>query len=151
MVNNVDLRELQMLEQYLNQFTQQIELYSRQFEMVEQRRIESLGAIESLEAIGEEHEAPILLQLGGGVSVRTRVTEPEHVLVNIGSDVVVQRSTQEAVDYLRARITEIEAAEKKMSSTIEQIRRQADEIARRVETGYRQIQQAQQQGTPKAE
>lgn len=151
MVNNVDLRELQMLEQYLNQFTQQIELYSRQFEMVDQRRIESLAAIEAIEAIGEGQEDPILLQLGGGVSVRTRVVEPEHVLVNIGSDVIVQRSPEGAVEYLKARITEMEAAEKKISATIEQIKKQADEVARRIDTGYRQIQQAQQQGTPRAE
>jgi prefoldin alpha subunit len=71
------------------------------------------------------------------------VPDPERVLLNIGAEVIVERSNAMAQDYLRDRITEMEASEKKVTETLERIHGQMTEIARRIEVGYQQAQAAQ--------
>ena len=136
--------DLQTLQYYLNEYSQQAEIFSRQLEVIEQKRIESLAAIEAMKAIAAEGDAPALLPLGGGTMVRVKVSDPERILVNIGSDVVVQRTNGEAITFLQEKITEMEAMEKKVAATIDQLRGQMAEIARRIETEY--VQQSRTQG-----
>jgi prefoldin alpha subunit len=136
--------DLQSLQFYLNEYSQQAEIFSRQLEMIEQKRIESLAAIETMKALAADRDSLALLPLGGGTMVRVKVSDPEKVLVNIGSDVVVQRTNGEAITFLQEKITEMEAMEKKVAQTIEQLRMQMGEIARRIETTY--VQQKDSQG-----
>jgi prefoldin alpha subunit len=128
--------DLQTLQFYLNEYSQQAEIFSRQLEMIEQKRIESLAAIETMKALSAERDAPALLALGGGTMVRVKVGDPEKILVNIGSDVIVQRTNGEAITFLQEKITEMEAMEKKVVSTIDQLRGQMAEIARQIESAY---------------
>jgi prefoldin alpha subunit len=143
MVNNmehVEARELQMLEQYLEQFTQQVEAYSRQLEMLENRRMETATAVETLKNLVDQEEPTVLLQIGGGVSLRVHVPETDTVLLNIGADVVVERTNAETVDYLEERMTEMEALAKKIAESIEQVQKQAHDVAKRMESAYSQAQ-----------
>ncbi len=146
MVNNVepvDPREIQALQRYLQEYGQQVEIYSQQFQLIEEGRMEATAAIETLKSVGTSaEEEVVLLQLGGGASVRAKIVEPQKVLLNIGSDVVVERSNPEAIEYLQDRITEMEASGKKVAETIDRIRTQMNEIARRIEAGYQQVQAA---------
>ena len=74
-------------------------------------------------------------------TVRARVEEPGKVLVNIGADTILQRTDGEAVTFLQDRITEMEAMEKKVAGTIDQLRGQINEIAQRIDAAYGQSQQ----------
>lgn len=146
MVNNVENAqgpELEMLQEYLNEFGQQIEILSRQMQMIEQRRFESFAAIDTLKELGENGSDMVLLQLGGGASLRVKVVDPDRVLVNIGSDIVVERRNAEAIDFLQDRNREMEAMITKLSSNIDEIRKQANEVARRIEMAYRKAQSPQ--------
>jgi prefoldin alpha subunit len=145
-VNNVeavDPREIQALQHYLQEYGQQVEIYSQQLHLIDEGRMEAIAAIETLKSIGASgEEEVVLLQLGGGASVRAKITEPQKVLLNIGSDVVVERTNSESIEYLQDRITEMEASGKKVAETIDRIRTQMNEIARRIEAGYQQAQAA---------
>lgn len=136
-----DPRELQALQFYLNEYGQQAEIFSRQLELIEQRRVEALAAIESIKALNTETEPVVLVPLGGGTTVRARVEHPGKVLVNIGADTILQRNHEEAVSFLQDRITEMEAMEKKVAGTIDQLRGQINGIAQRIESLYGQSQQ----------
>ena len=112
MVNNVDRvdpRELQSLQLYLNDYRQQAEIFTRQLALLEEGRMEALAAIEALEGAAAAPDSIVLLQIGGGVSVRARILDPDRVLLNIGADVIVERPNAAAQDYLKDRITEMEA------------------------------------------
>jgi prefoldin alpha subunit len=137
-MENVDARELQMLEQYLEQFTQQIESYSRQLEMLENRRVETATAVETLKTLADQEEPTVLLQIGGGASLRVHVPDTNTVLLNIGADVIVERTNAETVDYLEERITEMEALAKKIAESIGHVQKQAHEVAKRMESAYAQ-------------
>jgi len=140
-VVQADPRELQALQFYLNEYGQQAEIFTRQLELIEQRRIEALAAIESIKSLNGEKEPVVLVPLGGGTTVRARVEEPGKVLVNIGADTILQRTDGEAVAFLQDRITEMEAMEKKVAGTIDQHRGQINEIAQRIDAAYGQSQQ----------
>jgi prefoldin alpha subunit len=140
-VAQADPRELQALQYYLNEYGQQAEIFTRQLELIEQRRVEALAAIESIRSLNGEKEPVVLVPLGGGTMVRARVENPGKVLVNIGADTILQRTKEEAVTFLQDRITEMEAMEKKVAGTIEQLRGQINEIAQRIEAAYGQSQQ----------
>jgi prefoldin alpha subunit len=138
MAEQVDERELQSLQQYLNEYTQQAEVFTHQLQLIEEGRMEATAAIEALRDLSTAEEPRVLLQVGGGTSVRARVESTDRVLVNIGADVIVERSNAEAIEYLRDRITEMEASGKRVAETLERIRSQMNEIARRIESGYQQ-------------
>jgi prefoldin alpha subunit len=142
-VNNVDRadpRELQSLQLYLNEYRQQAEVYAQQLSLLEEGRMEAHAAIDALQEVKESPDSMVLLQIGGGASVRARVLDPDRILLNIGSDVIVERSNASAVDYLKDRITEMEASARKVAETLDRIRGQMNEIGRRIELLYQQAQ-----------
>ena len=145
----IDQRELVALEQYLKQYGQQAEVFAGQLELLENGRMEALAAIEALQGLLESEDGTVLLQLGGGASVRAKILEPDNVLVNIGSDVIVERQNKDAVEFLKDRVTEMEASEKKVAETLDRLRAQMNEIAKRIELGYQQAVAAEQAGFPK--
>jgi len=144
----IDQRELLMLEQYLKQYGQQAEIFASQLELLENGRMEALAAIEAIKGLQESGDGTVLLQVGGGASVRAKVLDPANVLINIGSDIIVERQGSEAIGFLEGRITEMEASEKKVAETLERLRAQMNEIAKRIETGYQQAVAAEQPGFP---
>jgi len=142
-VDQADPREIQTLEMYLNEYGQQIELLTQQISMIEQQRLEAAAAIETLRAIEENKDRTVLLPIGGGAFLRVKVLDADHVLVNVGADVSVERASAGAVEYLEDRITELEAVEKKVAGSVEQLQGQATEISRRLEAAYQGARQAQ--------
>lgn len=146
--DQIDQRELLALEQYLKQYGQQAEIFAGQLELMENGRMEALAAIDALQGLPEAADGTVLLQIGAGASVRAKVLESDKVLLNIGSDVIVERLNADAVEFLKDRITEMEASEKKVAETLEKLRAQMNEIAKRIEYGYQQAVAAEQAGIP---
>ena len=137
-----DQRELMMLQQYLKDYGQQAEIFVEQLNLLENGRMEATAAIEALEAMVAADDNTVLLQIGGGASVRAKVLEPEKVLVAIGAEVVIERTNSEAVDFLKGRIMEMEASQKRVSETLDKLRSQMNEISKRLEYGYQESQQS---------
>jgi prefoldin alpha subunit len=146
----VDQRELLTLEHYLKQYGQQAEIFAGQLELMENGRMEALAAIEALQGISDADDGTVLLQIGGGASLRVKVLEPDKVLLNIGAEVIVERTNKDAVEFLKDRITEMEASEKKVVETLDRLRSQMNEITKRLEQGYQEAVQAEQQYSPPA-
>ncbi len=143
MVNNVaeaDPREVQALQTYLQEYGQQAEVLSRQLDFMERQRQESIAAIEALKAIAAEKEGIILVPVGGGTTLRARIIDPDNVLVNIGADVVIRQKNEEAIGFLEDRTKELETLEKRVSDSLEQVRAQINELARRIDQAYRKAQ-----------
>jgi prefoldin alpha subunit len=134
----MDQRELMTLQHYLKEYGQQAEIFVGQLDMLENGRMEALAAIEALEAMLESEDAVVLLQIGGGASVRAKVLEPDKILLSIGAEVVVERSNKDAVEYLKERLIEMEASQKRVSETLNHLQSQMNEINKRLESGYQQ-------------
>jgi prefoldin alpha subunit len=134
----MDQRELMTLQHYLKEYGQQAEIFVGQLDMLENGRMEALAAIEALEAMLESEDAVVLLQIGGGASVRAKVLEPDKILLSIGAEVVVERSNKDAAEYLKERIIEMEASQKRVAETLNHLQSQMNEINKRLESGYQQ-------------
>jgi prefoldin alpha subunit len=137
-MQQMDQRELMTLQHYMKEYGQQAEIFVGQLEMLENGRMEALAAIETLEAMLSADDGVVLLQIGGGASVRAKVLEPDKILLSIGAEVVVERPNKEAVEFLKERIMEMEASQKKVAETLDRLRSQMNEINKRLESGYQQ-------------
>jgi len=126
------------LQHYMKEYGQQAEIFVGQLEMLENGRMEALAAIETLEAMLSADNGVVLLQIGGGASVRAKVLDPDKILLSIGAEVVVERSNKNAVEFLKERIMEMEASQKKVAETLDRLRSQMNEINKRLESGYQQ-------------
>jgi len=142
----VDPREVQTLQAHLNQYTQQAEVYSRQLGLMEEGIREANGAIETLTALADEKEASVMMPIGGGLNVRAKIIQSDEVFVSIGSDIILQKTNDGAVSYLKDRIKEMEATVKNLNDVIVKIDAQIKDLQKRLEQLYRQAQQEQQQG-----
>ncbi|MCX6694245.1 MAG: prefoldin subunit alpha [Methanomicrobiales archaeon] len=142
MTETIDPRELQSLQAYYNDYNQQAEVLVRQLEILDDGRIEAGAAIEAINSISEAEDRVVLLQVGGGVSMRVRVEDPDRILLNIGSGVVVERTRDQAAEFLKDRITEMDASSKNVAGMVERIRNQMNEFAKRIELIYQQQGQA---------
>jgi prefoldin alpha subunit len=140
----MDQRELMTLQHYLKEYGQQAEIFVGQLDMLENGRMEALAAIEALEAMRESEDGVVLLQIGGGASVRAKVLEPDKILLSIGAEVVVERSNKDAVEYIKERIIEMEASQKRVAETLNHLQSQMNEINKRLESGYQQSAAANQ-------
>jgi len=137
-MQQMDQRELMTLQHYMKEYGQQAEIFVGQLEMLENGRMEALAAIETLEAMLSADNGVVLLQIGGGASVRAKVLDPDKILLSIGAEVVVERSNKNAVEFLKERIMEMEASQKKVAETLDRLRSQMNEINKRLESGYQQ-------------
>jgi prefoldin alpha subunit len=138
MQQQMDQRELMTLQHYLKEYGQQAEVFVQQLELLENGRMEAHAAIETLEGMLASEDGTVLLVIGAGASVRAKVVEPDKILLSIGADVVVERSNKESIEYLKERIMEMEASQKKVSETLDKLRSQMNEITKRLEMGYQQ-------------
>ncbi|KAF5065971.1 Prefoldin subunit alpha [anaerobic digester metagenome] len=144
MVNKVE-REVQVLQHYLNEYGQQIEVLSQQLQMIEHGRAEAAAAVETLVALAASPDGTVLLPVGGGASLRVKVLDADRVLLNLGSEVVVERQNAEAREFLEDRMTEMEASSKRLAETLGKLQGQANEVAQRLDQIYRMVQQQQGQ------
>ncbi|HWQ67035.1 MAG TPA: prefoldin subunit alpha [Methanospirillum sp.] len=142
----VDPREVQSLQAYLNQYNQQAEVYSRQLGMMEEGIREGNGSIETLKSLAEAGDASVLMPIGGGLNVRARIEHPDEVYVNIGSEIILQKTNEGAISYLQDRITEMEASAKNLTEVLQKIDAQVKDISKRLEQLYRQSQEEQGSG-----
>ena len=147
MVNEVE-REVQVLQHYLNEYGQQMEVLSQQLQMIENGRAEAAAAIETLTALAASEDGTVLLPVGGGASLRVKVLEPDRVLLSIGANVIVERQNAEAQSFLQDRMLEMEASGKRLAETLGKIQGQANEVAHRLDQIYRAVQQGQVPPTP---
>ena len=142
-VNKATLeQEVQTLRSYAAEYSKQFELLSQQLRLIESARAESLASIEALETLAAaDGEVSTLLSLGGGVSVRATVLDTKKMLVGIGAGVTVEKSTEEAVSFLRDRIIEMDASGKRLSESLGKLQSQMAAIEQRMQEIYASAQQ----------
>ena len=143
----VDPKEVETLQSYLNSYAEQAQVYSRQLGVIEDGIREGMGAIETLDAIQSSEDGEVLMVIGGGASMKFRVIDPDAVFMTIGAGVIVEKGNTAAIDYLKERITEMEASSKNLTEILTRIDAQMGDISKRLEQVYAQIQAEQQAGT----
>ncbi|MDR3102013.1 MAG: prefoldin subunit alpha [Methanocalculaceae archaeon] len=135
-------QEVQALRSYAAEYSRQFDLLSQQLRFIETTRTGSLASIEALEAlVAADGPVSTLLNLGGGVSVRATVSDTKKMLVGIGAGVMVEKSPDEAISFMRDRITEMDASGKRLSESLGKLQSQMSAVEQRMQELYASVQQ----------
>ena len=97
------MQQMQMLETYFTDLSQ------REGTLLNVLR-EAIAAIESIKAIRQKPDSEILVPIGMGTFIHTKISSNEKIVLNIGAGVAMEKTYDSAINYLEAKIKEIEVA-----------------------------------------
>jgi len=97
------MQQMQMLETYFTDLSQ------REGTLLNVLR-EAVAAIESIKSIRQKPDSETLVPIGMGTFVHTKISSNEKIVLNIGAGVAMEKSYDSAINYLEAKIKEIEVA-----------------------------------------
>jgi prefoldin alpha subunit len=97
------LQQMQMLESYF------ADLSSREETLYNVLR-EATSAIESIKSLKQKETSDTLVPVGMGTYVQTKISSKDKIILNIGAGVAMEKDADSAINYLEARIKEIEVA-----------------------------------------
>ena len=124
-VNNL-VAEVRMLESTYN------DLSSRQ-SLLERILIETRSSLETIKGLSASTSEEVLVPVGGGILLRASPPKTDKVLLNIGANVVVEKTKDVATKYMESRAGDLE-------QDISAIASQRNQIAQRLESDQRALQ-----------
>jgi len=124
-VNNL-VAEVRVLESTYN------DLSSRQ-SLLERILIESRSSLETIKGLSSSSAEEVLVPVGGGILLRASPPKTDKVLLNIGANVVVEKTRDDATKFMEARATDLE-------QDISAIASQRNQIAQRLDSDQRALQ-----------
>ena len=119
------LQQLQTLEAYMADLMQREEAVVRILQ-------EATNAAESMKALGDNTEYETLVPLGLGAYIKAKVQPNQKTIVNIGAGAAVEQDKDSAINYMEARIKELEVA-------LQQLAAQRQEVGLRLEQGQQEM------------
>lgn len=106
-----------MSEEQAQQLMQQMQMLETYFADLSQREgtflsvlREATAAIESIQSLSQKSESETLVPIGMGTYVPTKISSNNKIILNIGAGVALEKDFPSAINYLEARIKEIEVA-----------------------------------------
>ena len=134
-----------MSEEYAQQLMQQMQMLETYFADLSQREVtllsvlrEAISAIESIKYLHQKPDSDTLVPIGMGTYVQTKISSKEKLILNIGAGIAVEKQYDSAINYLEARIKEIEVA-------IQDTSAKKQEAMARLEQGKDQMNQLMQE------
>ena len=97
------LQQMQMLESYFADLSQ------REATLLNVLR-DATSAIESIQSLKQKQTSDTLVPIGMATFVKTKISSDDKIVLNIGAGVVIEKDAETAMNYLEARIKEIEIA-----------------------------------------
>ena len=106
--------QMQMLENYF------VELNRKEESLISIIR-EASSAIQSIKAIKEQPESSTLVPMGMGSFVKAKISSNEKMVLNLGAGVAIEKDKDSAINFLEARLKEMEVALKDTSAQKQQV------------------------------
>ena len=111
--------ELQLLSHQVNQMQQQLQALDNQLSMLEKTR-ENIAGIKEI-----SQNSKAFIPLGQGVFVEGSVSDNENLLVNVGADTIVKKSTAESKEIVEKQIAEVNSMIRQMEDYLQKASFQA--------------------------
>jgi len=128
------MQQMQMLETYFTDLSQ------REGTLLSVLR-EAVSAIESIKSLREKPDSDTLVPIGMGTYIQTKISSNDKIVLNIGAGIAIEKTYDSTINYLEARIKEIEIALQDTSA------KKHDALAR-LEQGKEQMNQLMQETSP---
>ena len=133
------MQQMQMLETYFSDLSQREGTFMNVLR-------EATAAIESIKSLNQKSDSETLVPIGMGTYIPTQISSNNKIIMNIGAGVAVEKDFDSAINYLEARIKEIEI-------DLQDNAAKKQDAAARLEQGRAQINQlmqAEAQSQPKS-
>ena len=128
------MQQMQMLETYFSDLSQRENTFLSVLR-------EATSAIDSIRSLGQKSESETLVPIGMGTYLPTKISSTNKIIMNIGAGVAVEKDFPAAINYLEARIKEVEVA-------LQDNAAKKQDAASRLEQGKAQINQLMQASMP---
>ena len=124
------MQQMQMLETYFSDLSQRENTFMSVLR-------EATAAIDSIKSLTQKSDSETLVPIGMGTYIPTKISSTNKIIMNIGAGVAVEKDFPSAINYLEARIKEIEVA-------LQDNAAKKQDAASRLEQGKAQINQLMQ-------
>jgi prefoldin alpha subunit len=133
-----------MSEEQAEQLMQQMQMLETYFSDLSQREgtflnilRETTAAIESIKSLNKKPESETLVPIGMGTYIPTKISSTQKIVMNIGAGIAVEKDFPSAINYLEARIKEVEIA-------LQDTAAKKQDASQRLEQGKAQVNQMMQ-------
>ena len=116
------------IEQKLNELVQQSRILEAYLNDIVAKEANALRLIEearlaasALHNIPAKTQAEALVPVGIGVYMKAYIPPADRLLVNVGAGVNIEKSKQDAINYIESRIKEFEVASRQLSGQKQQV------------------------------
>lgn len=116
------------IEQRLNELVQQSRILEAYMNDIVTKEANALRLIEearlaasALHNIAAENQTETLVPVGIGVYMKAFIPPVDKLLVNVGAGVSVERSKQDAINFIESRIKEFEVAARQLAGQKQQV------------------------------
>jgi prefoldin alpha subunit len=142
-------QELAAIEQRINELVQQSRILEAYMNDIMTRQLtvnkimeEAHLASTTIQNINSESDVESLMPIGIGVYVKTTVPPIKKLLVNLDAGVAIEKSREDALNYVEARIKELEVASRQLEAQRQEIAMRINQLQSQIN---QMIQAAQQQ------
>ena len=143
-------QELAAMEQRINELVQQSRILEAYMNDVMTRQVtvsklmeEAHMASNTIQNINSESDVESLMPIGIGVYVKTTVPPIKKLLINLDAGVAIEKSREDALNYVETRIKEYEVAARQLEAQRQEITMRINQLQSQIN---QMIQAAQQPG-----
>ena len=143
-------QELAAIEQRINELVQQSRILEAYMNDVMTRQVtvsklmeEAHLASNTIQTITSESDVESLMPIGIGVYVKSVVPPVKKLLINLDAGVAIEKSREDALNYVEARIKEYEVAARQLEAQRQEIAMRLNQLQSQIN---QMVQAAQQHG-----
>ena len=143
-------QELAAMEQRINELVQQSRILEAYMNDIMTRQVtvsklmeEAHLASNTIQSITSESDVESLMPIGIGVYVKTTVPPIKKLLINFDAGVAIEKSREDALNYVETRIKEYEVAARQLEAQRQEIAMRINQLQSQIN---QMIQAAQQPG-----
>ena len=130
------MNEEEMKERYMEykQLDEQIKYVQKQVQMIENQLEEFSNVIYNLDEFNAvKKETEILVPLSSGIFAKGKIQDTSEFLVNVGSNVIVQKDLQSTKKLIQTQISEMRNVQERMIAELQELVNRASKIEKELE------------------
>lgn len=136
-------QEIQQLIRLLQSYQETIQVLERQRMLLDATIEDHDAAQEALAGLEDlDEEGTIIVPVGANQFLYASITDTDHVLSSVGADVVLEESTERALERSKKRVEELEEGKEQIATRIEEVAEEAEKLQARIEELYRGAQRS---------
>ena len=126
--------EFQRYAVLMENYKEQLQLLDSQYQMVQASILDHTKAKITLESIEKEDKnIDLLMPIGGGAFIDAKAAKTSHVLLDVGANIVIEKTTKDAIAKIDERITSLQKNLEQVTSLMTQLQNEAEAIGSKME------------------